>query len=415
MPEQRTTAPFGLTVFVMTVGGLLVVGQMYAVIPLLPAMAADWATTPAAATWTTTAFGLAYAGGFLISGPLSDRFGRRRIVVAGLVPLAVATCAVAFVPNLPSGLVLRVVQGIGAAGFSPAALAYLSERIEPRRRPTALTYLVTAMVAAAVVGQLGAQAAASAFGWRGVFVAGGVAVVALVVALWFVMLPDTTTSSATVRDSFAAMGRLVTRPTLALIYVAALSVLGAFVAVYTAFQLLGPATLTHHPQAMLLLRASALPALVAVPLLAPVLNRIRATVRAAVAMVLAAVVLAVLTVTTDSVVLIGVLLLVFVGALTAVSPGLTELVGTLSGAARGAGVAVYTFALLIGASVGPQVVTATRSGGLPTVLWVVSGALVVGVLLLLAADRLTGRRSADEIQRDPSVGARRTVSSGASS
>jgi predicted MFS family arabinose efflux permease len=411
MPEQKT-APFGLTVFIMTVGGLLVVGQMYAVIPLLPAMSADWATTPAAATWTTTAFGLAYAGGFLISGPLSDRFGRRHIVAAGLILLAVATFAVAFMPNLPAGLVARAVQGIGAAGFSPAALAYLSERIEPRRRPTALTYLVTAMVAACVVGQLGAQAGASAFGWRGVFVASGVLVVVLVAALWFVMLPDTTTSSATVADSFAAMGKLVVRPTLALIYVAALSVLGAFVAVYLAYQLLGPAS-TRSPHDLLMLRASALPALIAVPLLAPVLNKVRATVRAAVAMVIAAAVLVALTFSTGSVLVIGVLLLVFVGALTAVSPGLTELVGILSGKARGAGVAMYTFALLIGASLAPQLVTATRSHGLPVVLWVISGGLVAGVVLLLVADRLTGREL-ERVQRDPGQ-ARQPVSSGVSS
>jgi hypothetical protein len=111
--------------------------------------------------------------------------------------------------------------------------------------------------------------------------------------------------------------------------------------------------------------------------------------------VVAAAVLTVLTFGTSSVVVIGVVLLVFVGALTAVSPGLTELVGNLSGSARGAGVAMYTFALLIGASVAPQVVTAIRSGGLATVLWVISGALVVGVLLLLAADRLVRREQAE--------------------
>lgn len=391
-PAAPPMAPTGRTVFVMTLGGLLVVGQMYAVIPLLPAMAAGWSTTSAAATWTATAFGLAYAGGFLVSGPLSDRFGRRRVVVAGLALLAVATGAVPIMPNLPCGVAMRVVQGIGAAGFSPAALAYLSERIEPRHRSTAVTYLVTAMVAAAVVGQLEAQALAAAVGWRGMFFVSAGSIAALVLALRWIMLPDAAAGGRTVAAAFAAMGRLVVRPVLALIYVAALAVLGAFVAVYTALQLAGPPELVGHPQAMLLLRASALPALIAVPLLAPLLGRVRALVRAALAMALAAVVLVLLTFATGSVAAIAVLLLVFVAGLTAVSPGLTELVGALSGAARGAGVAVYTFALLIGASLGPQVVTATRAGGLTTVLWVIAGAVVVAVVLLLTADRLLSRR-----------------------
>ncbi len=392
-PAEPATAPVGRTVLVMTIGGLLVVGQMYAVIPLLPAMAGAWSTTPSAATWTATAFGLAYAVGFLVSGPLSDRFGRRRVIVAGLALLTVATCAVAVMPNLPAGVVLRVVQGIGAAGFSPAALAYLSERIEQKHRSTALTYLVTAMVAAAIVGQLQAQALAAAVGWRGMFFVSAAAIAALAIALWRIMLRDNPTGGRTVADAFVAMGKLVVRPVLALIYVAALSVLGAFVAVYTAFQLLGPHELVGHPEAMLLLRASALPALIAVPLLAPLLGRVRPLLRAAIAMVLAAAVLALLTLATGSIPAIAVLLLVFVAGLTAVSPGLTELVGNLSGAARGAGVAVYTFALLIGASLGPQVVTPVRSGGLGTVLWIIAGTLIVGVALLLAADRLLTSRT----------------------
>jgi predicted MFS family arabinose efflux permease len=390
-PDAPVMAPAGRTVLVMTIGGLLVVGQMYAVIPLLPAMAKAWSTTSSAATWTATAFGLAYAFGFLVSGPLSDRFGRRRVIVAGLALLTVATGAVAAMPNLPAGVVLRIVQGIGAAGFSPAALAYLSERIEPKHRSTALTYLVTAMVAAAIVGQLEAQALAAAVGWRGMFLVSAGTIAALVAALWWIMLPDNPSGGHTVGDAFVAMGKLVVRPVLALIYVAALSVLGAFVAVYTALQLLGPPELVGHPKAMLLLRASALPALIAVPLLAPLLGRVRALLRAALAMVLAAAVLALLTLATGSVPVIAVLLLVFVAGLTAVSPGLTELVGNLSGAARGAGVAVYTFALLIGASLGPQVVTLTRSGGLAAVLLVIAGTLIVGVVLLLVADRLLTR------------------------
>ncbi|MQY06463.1 MFS transporter [Actinomadura macrotermitis] len=386
------TAPFGRTVAVTTLAGLVVVGQMYAVLPLLPKMAASWGTTPAAAAWTATVFGLVYAAGFLLTGPLADRYGRRRVIAVGMAALVAATGAMALAPNLPAALATRAAQGLAAAAFSPAALAYLTERIEPRRRPIALTCLITAMVGAVVVGQLFAQAGAALFGWQGAFVIGALAEAALAVALWRVMLPDGPAGATRTREAFTAMARLLRPGPLPLIYTAALTVLGGFVAVYSALQLMGPPELAGHPAAMLRLRAAALPALVAVPFLAPVLTRLRPTVRAAGAMALAAAVAAVLGAAAHSAIVIALLLLVFVGALTAVSPALTAVVAELSGEARAAGQALYTFALLTGASLGPQLAVVLRGAGLPAVLWSVAALLLCGAALVLAAGRRPGSR-----------------------
>nr|MDQ3578421.1 MFS transporter [Actinomycetota bacterium] len=382
-------------VFVMTVTGLLVVGQMYLVLPLLPSMARDWNTSAAAVTWTTTSFGFAYAGGFLLAGPLSDLLGRRRVIVVGLTVLAIATAIAATAPSLPVAIVCRIAQGIGAAGFSPAALAYLSERIPPARRSVALTCLVTAMVAATVTGQLVAQALMPIAGWRGVFVINACGVAVLAVALRVMLLPG---NAAAARGSlgtfFGAMGKLVGKPVLLLIYLGALTVLGGFVAVYTSLQLLGPEELTGRPDAMLALRASSLPALVAIPFLTPVLGRVRPTLRAGLAMLVAAVAVAGLAFAGHSSLLtIGVLMFLFVGAIAAVSPGLTELVGSLSGPARGAGVALYTFALIVGAGSGPQLVAALGGRGFAVVLVAICGVLLAGAVLLIAADRRLRRES----------------------
>ncbi|WP_020667108.1 MFS transporter [Amycolatopsis nigrescens] len=397
-PEVRpdgavaSTAPFGRTVLVMTISGLLVVGQMYLVLPLFSAMAADWQTTASAVTWTTTAFGLAYAGGFLLTGPLSDRLGRRRVVVTGLSVLAVATVVAAFAPSLPVAIACRIAQGIGAAGFSPAALAYLTERIAPARRSVALTCLVTAMVASTVTGQLVAQALLPIGGWRGVFVINACLVAALAATLRVVMLPEQATGArGSLGSFFGAMAKLVTRPVLLLIDLGALTVLGSFVAVYTALQLLGPDEL-GRPDVLLGLRASALPALVAIPFLAPVLAKLRATFRAALALVIgAAAVLGLAFAGGSSLLTIGALLFLFVAAIAAVSPGLTELTGMLSGPARGAGVALYTFSLMAGASLGPQLVSLLGGSGFTTVLVAICVLQLAGAALLLTAERFRPR------------------------
>lgn len=384
MTQQRVAVPTS-TVPLMTVTGLIVVGQLYAVLPLLPEMAGDWGSTPAATTWTVTSFGLAYAFGFLLAGPLSDRYGRRTVISFGLAVLAVATLLVATAGSLPMACFFRVLQGLGAAGFSPAALAYLGERVSPSRRAVALTWLVTSYFAAAAVGQLYAQMLVVVVGWRGVFVVSAVLVALVAVLLRLVLLPSVS-GSGSVADSFRAMGRLVSRPGPALLCVAAVSVLGGFAGLYTALQMGGPA----ERGTMVLLRAAVLPSMVAVTLVAAWFERFRATVRAAGGLVVGAVSTLALT-SADSVLSAVAVLVVFGAAITVVSPGLTQLMGDLAAPARGAGVAVYTFALLVGASVGPPLVASLRSHGFGTMLLAIAATQLAGAALLLAVNRLLPR------------------------
>ncbi|WP_157440732.1 MFS transporter [Actinokineospora inagensis] len=390
--ERSDWAPFWRTVSVMTVAGLVIVGQLYAVIPLLQDIASSWHTTVGAATATTTFFGIPYASGFLLTGPLADRFGRRTVITIGLSVMAVATVLIGYSDSLAVGGVLRAVQGLGAAAFSPAALAYLTERIEPRRRPSAVAFLVTSFLAAAVVGQLLAQLLSGLGSWRAVFYANAVLLLVIMLALRQVMRPDTAGGTLTLSGSFKAMGSLVVRPELSLLYLATLAVLGGFVGVYTALQVLAPAALVGGPHEFFLLRASALPAMVLIPLITAWLSRFRATRRTSLALFVAAAVLVVLAaLSAPGVVLLGALLLVYVAAIALISPGLTELVGSMAGAARATGISVYTFALLLGASLGPQVVVLLRSQGLGGVLLVLAAVQAVAGGLVVLADRLIAR------------------------
>ncbi|MFD6103908.1 MFS transporter [Nocardia salmonicida] len=169
---ERGWAPTASTVATICAVGILVVGQLYVVLPVLGDMAAEWGTSRAAATWTTTAFGLAYGAGFLITGPLSDRWGRRPVIVGGLAATALSTLVVIAAPSLGAGLATRVVQGLTASFFAPAAFAYLAERIAPERRVFALTCLTSSFLGAGVIAQVFAQLVDDAFGWQAVFVVG---------------------------------------------------------------------------------------------------------------------------------------------------------------------------------------------------------------------------------------------------
>ncbi|WP_395677815.1 MFS transporter [Inquilinus sp.] len=120
--------------------------------------------------WVVNGYTLAFAGLLLTGGALGDRFGARRLYLAGfaLFTLASLACGVA-----GSGAVLiaaRVAQGLGAALLMPCSLTLLTHAYpDPRERARAIGVWgavgSTAMVAGPVVGGL----LIAAFGWRSIF------------------------------------------------------------------------------------------------------------------------------------------------------------------------------------------------------------------------------------------------------
>ena len=117
----------------------------------------------------STAFSLCYASGFLVWGPISDRYGRKKILLCGMTLLILTTACCAMAPNLPTLGVLRGLQGFSAASFAPIALAYLAEALPITHRPTAIGAMSTAFLVAGIVGQVFAAAINLTFAtWRAV-------------------------------------------------------------------------------------------------------------------------------------------------------------------------------------------------------------------------------------------------------
>lgn len=117
-PGQAETFPAsvgGVSVLVIT--ALAVLSQLYAAIPLLvPVGTALGGSTTFA---LSTAYGLCYALGFLLWGPIADRYGRRRVMITGLACLVVTTFGCGLASSLPLLAVLRGAQGLMASSLPP--------------------------------------------------------------------------------------------------------------------------------------------------------------------------------------------------------------------------------------------------------------------------------------------------------
>ncbi|MGW4246009.1 MFS transporter [Nocardia sp. NPDC004722] len=389
-------APTGRTVAAVCAVGILVVGQLYVVLPVLNRLAADWDTSKSAATWTTTAFGLAYGAGFLVTGPLSDRWGRRPVIVGGLLATVVSSLLVAVAPGLATGLSARILQGLTASFFAPAAFAYLSERIAPQRRIFALTCLTSSFLGAGVVAQVLAQLIGNALGWHAIFIAGAIAFALSAVLLHVVLqapAPDTASGGGAgwlgeLRTAFVPFGILLRQARLALLYLSCLAILGSFVGIYTGIQLSPPDGVGSGNAALLALRASAIPAMVAVPLLAGRLGVIAPATRLIAALAIAAGAAAITAVPLGGV-WVAVWLFVFVTAIAVAAPAAVQAIAVHAGAARGTATALYTFALFVGASGGPQLANLVSRHGYSVVALSIAVLSAVGAALAVGSTRVT--------------------------
>ena len=136
--------------------------------PGCPSSRPTWAPAPAVAQLTLTAFLVAFAGGQLLLGPLSDAVGRRRLVLAGhrwRSSLASVLCAV-WRPSAPVLLAARVLQGLAGAAGSVAGRAMVTDVLAGVRRAKVIASLSAINAVAPVVAPLIGGALLGVGTWR---------------------------------------------------------------------------------------------------------------------------------------------------------------------------------------------------------------------------------------------------------
>jgi EmrB/QacA subfamily drug resistance transporter len=104
----------------------------------LPTLAVDLDATAAELQWIVNAYILVFAGLLLVAGALSDRFGRRRILVIGLTLFGVGSALAPLVSDATQLIALRAFMGLGAALTMPSTLSIISDVFDEAERPKAI-------------------------------------------------------------------------------------------------------------------------------------------------------------------------------------------------------------------------------------------------------------------------------------
>ena len=171
-PPSASRAPVPLGVLLTAIVGVGALSiDMF--LPSLPTIAAVFLADASTAQLTVTLFLAGLAVSQLVWGPLSDRFGRRRVLLAGLALYTMAGTACAFIPGIRTLIVARVVQALGAGSGPVIARAVVRDLYEPLRAARILAAMGTAQALTPILAPvLGGWVHALA-GWHAVFLVQG--------------------------------------------------------------------------------------------------------------------------------------------------------------------------------------------------------------------------------------------------
>jgi EmrB/QacA subfamily drug resistance transporter len=159
----------GWTLGIVSLGLFMVVLDNLVVNVALPSIHRDLGASIQSLEWTVSAYILSYAVLLLTGAALGDRFGRKRMFMAGIALFTASSAAAALAPSIDTLIAARAIQGIGAAIATPLTLTLLADAFPPDRRGMAIGVWSGISGIAVALGPLVGGAVVQAASWQWIF------------------------------------------------------------------------------------------------------------------------------------------------------------------------------------------------------------------------------------------------------
>ncbi|MEK4737823.1 MULTISPECIES: MFS transporter [Bacillus] len=352
--EVNSERNYTIMTAVLCWAGMVVMSSLYVTIPLTALFSDLFKVSLAQSAATGSIFSVGFAIGCLLFGAISDKYGRKKVIFIGLLALSIVSFFLGIVDSLFWLVILRGLQGIAAATFSPVALAYVVEMFPVEKKVTTIGFVSTGFLVAGIAGQVISTAVSQHFGWHMVFFLLSIIYIITAVLVHY-SLPkgETSQSNTDILGPIKQMGKVFTHKSLVLSYMIAFVLLMAFVNMYTVLgNYLSSPTYNLTSEQILYFRLAGLFGM----LLSPLAGRL--TKRFGVRQVLqGGLLVAIFSLSSmgfiSNLPLLVMMSICFVIGIAISVPSLVSLVGQLGGEARGIAVSIYTFILFLGTSIGP--------------------------------------------------------------
>ena len=143
--------------------------SLYMLVPALPVLATAFGRDISIAQMTVSLYMVGIACSQIIMGPLSDRFGRRPVLLAGLGLMVVASAACIFAETLPQLIAARFLQALGGATGMVVSRAIIRDLYSRERISSMISLVIAVMMIAQMLSPLTGGLLETAFGWRAIF------------------------------------------------------------------------------------------------------------------------------------------------------------------------------------------------------------------------------------------------------
>ena len=164
--------------------------SLYLLVPALPNLATTFDRDISIAQMTVSLYMVGIACSQIIMGPLSDRFGRRPVLLAGLSLMVAASIACSLAETLPELIAARFLQALGGASGMVVSRAIIRDLYEREQISARISLVIAVMMIAQMLSPLTGGLIETAFGWRAIFLCITAASLAIAVAI-ALALPET--------------------------------------------------------------------------------------------------------------------------------------------------------------------------------------------------------------------------------
>jgi MFS transporter, DHA1 family, multidrug resistance protein len=186
--EARRT-PWRLLALLIAMAGMSSL-SLNILVPAMPGLATKLAADPARVQLTVSLYLMGLAVAQLVFGPLSDRFGRRPVVLAGLALATVASTAAIFAASIATLVIARVVQSLGASTGQTIGRAIIRDLYDRQHAASMIGLVTSVVVLMPMIAPLIGGILDTLFGWEAIFAF--TAAVSFAICAWAMLdLPET--------------------------------------------------------------------------------------------------------------------------------------------------------------------------------------------------------------------------------